>query len=155
MKPIFYPVCAVAGGCLAAGLAYVSGDRPASGAAVSGPAVMVAGVYGAPGDGNVALETAIRTILVNADIPVSDTLEGCNVAVSAEVSRFASVGAEQLSIVWKVIDADGLPLGDVSQVNTVEPGSLDIAWGTDASLAARGARDGIVAIMRRPRAGCS
>lgn len=155
MNRIFYPLCAVFGASLAAGVAYLTTDRPATSAPLGTPAIMIAGVQGASGDGNASLEAALRTILTNAKIPLTDRLEGCTVAVSAEVSQFKGGTSDKISIVWQVIDAEGQSLGDVSQVKAIEAGSLDGEWGTDASLAARGARDGIVKIMLRPRAGCA
>ena len=154
MNRFLYPVCAVFGAILAAGVAYITTDRPAKSGPKAGPAIMIAGVQGAPGDGNASLQAALKTILTNAKVPLSDQLEGCVVAVTAEVSSLKKGNAEQISIIWQVSDAEGRMLGDISQVNVTESGSLDGEWGTDASLAARGARDGIVSIMLRPRPGC-
>lgn len=155
MKKLFYPLCAVGGAVLAAGVAYVVGDRTASGKAFAGPSIMFADVRGAPGDGNTSLRTAFGVMLENAGIPQVETLEGCTLAVSAEVSTLRLGNNQKVSIVWQVQDAEGNPLGEVAQLNNVEYGALDKEWGTDASLAARGARDGIMDIMKLPRPGCS
>jgi len=153
MNRMFYTMCAVIGAVLAGGLAYVTGDKAATGAS-RGAAIMLADIQGASGDGNTALRTAFSVMLENIDIPQTDSLEGCSLAVSAEVSTQRIGTTDQVSIIWQVHDATGSPLGEVAQLNTVPAGKLDQAWGTDASLAARGARDGLIAIMRRPRSGC-
>jgi len=155
MNKLFLPLCAVGGAVLAAGLSYLLVDRPAASKASKGPAVMIAEVQGAPGDGNTALRTAFSTMLENAEIAQVESLEGCTIAVSAEVSTLRLGNSQKVSIVWQVHDADGNSLGEVSQLNNVDFGALNETWGTEASLAARGARDGIVKIMQRPRDGCA
>jgi hypothetical protein len=151
MNKLFLPLCATGGAALAAVLSYVIVDRPAASKPMTTPSVMIADVQGAPGDGNTALRAAFSTMLTNAKIPQVDTLEGCTIAVSAEVSTLRLGNSQKVSIVWQVHDANGEPLGEVSQLNKVDYGALDETWGTDASLAARGARDGIFKIMQRPR----
>lgn len=155
MNKLFLPLCAVGGASLAAVLSYLTVDRSAASRPVIGPSVMIADVQGAPGDGNTALRTAFSTMLTNARIAQVDALEGCTIAVSAEVSTLRLGNTQKVSIVWQVHDANGDPLGEVSQLNKVAYGALDQTWGTDASLAARGARDGIVKILQRPRTGCT
>ncbi len=155
MNRLLYPLCAVGVAILAAGFAYLLVDRTASGKAFAGPSIMFADVRGAPGDGNTSLRTAFGVMLENAGIPQVDILEGCTLAVSAEVSTLRLGNNQKVSIVWQVQDSEGNPLGEVAQLNNIEYGALDGAWGTDASLAARGARDGIVDIMKLPRPGCA
>ena len=155
MNKLFIPLCAVGGAIVAATLSYVMADRPAVSKPSAGPSILIADIQGAPGDGNTALRNAFSTMLANTGIAEVASLNGCTVAVSAEVSSLRLGNAEKISIVWQVHDAEGNPLGEVSQLNQIEYGSLDRAWGTDASLAARGARDGIAKIMQRPRPGCA
>ena len=153
MKWIIYSVCAVGGAALAAGLVYMTSGKPASSKPVA--SVMLAGIQGAPGDGNASLAKAFRTVLANIDIPVTEDMSACAIAVSTEVGSVRRGGVEHVSLVWQIHDAEGNPLGEVTQANQIVAGALDGAWGTEASLAARGARDGIVAIMRKPRPGCT
>lgn len=154
MNRMFYVCCAVGGGLLALGVTYLSGDKPENGA-TRGIPIMIAGIQGAPGDGNSALRTAFGVMLENAEIPQADDLDGCALAVSAEVSTERAGDNDHVSIVWQVHDSQGRSLGEVAQVNEVPAGKLDGSWGTDASLAARGARDGIVNIIRRQKLGCT
>jgi len=150
MAKLFYSICAVGGAAAAAGLSLVLFNP-----APEGPSVMIADVRGAPGDGNTSLRTAFGVMLENLDIPQVDELEGCTVAVSAEVSTLRLGNNQKVSIVWQVHDAEGQSLGEVAQLNNVTYGALEKEWGTEASLAARGARDGIIEIMNRPRPGCA
>jgi len=150
MNRLFYPLCAVGGAVLAAVFSFLLFDRSAS-----EPTIMIADVRGAPGDGNTSLRTAFGVMLENVDIPQVEKLEGCTVAVSVEVSTLRLGNNQKVSIVWQVHDSEGQSLGEVSQLNKIKYGALDNEWGTEASLAARGARDGIINIMRQPRAGCA
>ena len=151
---MFYICCALGGALLAAGVAYLTGDKPANGANRGLP-IMIAGIQGAPGDGNSALRTAFGVMLENAKIPQVDELDDCTLAVSAEISTQRTGSNDQVNIIWQIHDASGRSLGEVAQTNEVPAGKLDGEWGTDASLAARGARDGIINIIRRQRLGCT
>jgi len=154
MNRMFYLCCALGGALLAAGVAYLTGDKPANGA-TRGVPIMIAGIQGAPGDGNSALRTAFGVMLENAEIPQVDDLDDCALAVSAEISTQRTGGNDHVSIIWQVHDSQGNSLGEVAQLNQVPAGKLDKAWGTDASLAARGARDGIINIIRRQKPSCA
>jgi hypothetical protein len=146
---LFYILCATGGGALAYGLTLMLGDNTPP------RAVMLAGVQGAPGDGNTALNAAMGRVLSNIDVPLVEEMHACSFAVSAEVSTRLRGGSQEIGIVWQVHDTTGRPLGEVEQATVVEAGSLDSGWGTEASLAARNARDGLIAILRTPREGCA
>lgn len=146
---LFYILCASVGGGLAYALALMLGG------AAPQRAVMLAGVQGAPGDGNTALNAAMGRVLSNIDVPLVDEMHACAFAVSAEVSTRLRGESQEIGIVWQVHDTTGRPLGEVEQATVVEAGSLDSGWGTEASLAARNARDGLIAIIRTPRKGCA
>lgn len=153
MNRMFYLSCAVGGGLLAAGVFYLMGDKPEAGA-TGGIPIMIAGIQGAPGDGNSALKEAFGVMLENANIRKVDALEDCTLAVSAEISTQRAGDNDRVSIIWQVHDSKGRSIGEVEQVNEVAAGKLDRTWGTDASLAARGARDGIINIIRRQQLSC-
>ena len=154
MNRMFYLCCAAGGGLLAAGAFYLMADKPTKGA-TGGIPIMIASIQGAPGDGNTALRSAFGVMLENAEIPQVDELEDCTLAVSAEVSTERASDNDRVSIIWQVHDSQGRSIGEVAQVNEVPAGKLNNTWGTDASLAARGARDGIVNIIRRQRISCT
>lgn len=155
MKRYLIPLGLAGCAVLGAGALYLAGDRSARSAVPPGPSIFLMGVQGAPGDGNQALSRAIEVILTTAKVPLVEQLGPCTVAVSAEVSILRQDTAEQVNIVWIVHDENGRALGEVAQSSTIAAGEFDGAWGTEASLAARGARDGIISIMRRPRPGCA
>ncbi len=146
---LFYILCACIGGGLAYGLVLMLGGS------MPERAVVLTGVQGAPGDGNSALNAAMGRVLANIDVPLVEDMHACAFAVSAEVSSRPRGGSQEIGIVWQVHDPMGKPLGEVQQATVVEAGALDTEWGTEASLAARNARDGIIAIVRRPREGCA
>ncbi len=159
MNKLVLFVCALGGMMLALGLAYLfdkdtTGGDSGKDKAEAEIVILIDEVRGAPGDGNTSLRTAFGVILDNAGVKKTDTLTGCTVAVSAEVSTLRLGDNQKISIIWQVTDSAGARLGEVSQLNNVKFGALDGAWGTDASLAARGAWDGIRKIMNRPRTGC-
>jgi len=78
---------------------------------------MIAGIQGAPGDGNLALRTAFGVMLENANIPQVDELDNCTLAVSAEISTQRTGGHDQVNIIWQIHDANGRSLGEVAQTN--------------------------------------
>ena len=149
MVRIIYPIGAVVIGLLVGATLYLTSEKSATSGPLSSPGVVLAGVQGASGNGNIALISALGAVLDTAKVPVTDKLSGCSVAVSAEVSAQRRGEMERVSVIWQVHGSDGQRLGEVTQINEVVTGSLDGAWGAEASLAARGARDGIIAIMRR------
>lgn len=150
MKPIFYALCALAGGGLAAGIAAFTGGK----AEASAPAIVLAGINGAPGDGNTALDAALRRMMANAQVPVIEDMTPCALAVSAEVGTQPAGLKQLVSIVWQIHTEDGSLVAEVAQANHVTPGSLDESWGTEASLAARGARDRILPILQQTMRHC-
>ena len=154
MNRMFYLCCAMGGALLAVGVTYFSSNPPEKGV-TGGIPIMIAGIQGAPGDGNEALRTAFGVMLENAKIPRVDDLDDCALAVSAEISRERTGDNDRVSIIWQLHDAKGHSLGEVALINEVPSGKLDLTWGTDASLAARGARDGIVNIIRRQKPTCT
>lgn len=146
---LFYTLCACVGGGLAYGLSLMLGGSTPE------RAVVLAGVQGAPGDGNSALNAAMGRVLANIDVPLVEDMHACALAVSAEVSTRQQGAMQEIGIVWQVHDAAGRSLGEVQQASTVPAGSLDREWGTEASLAARNARDGIITMVREMKPGCT
>ncbi|MDB5416113.1 MAG: hypothetical protein JWR10_4448 [Rubritepida sp.] len=104
---------------------------------------------GAPGDGNVALTSRLRTFLGNQGFVVQDIADGAAFAVTAEVSVVATgPGTERVEIQWIVSRRDGHELGRVLQLNEVPAGSLTRFWGDVAYVAAEQAASGVQTIIR-------
>ena len=114
------------------------------------PRVFLAGVRGAPGDGNTALAERVRGALNQRGMVVQDNAVAAGFAVSADVSVVASgmPNEQRVEIVWTVSRRDGEDLGRVIQLNTIPARSLDRFWGDVASAAASEAAGGIRDVIR-------
>jgi hypothetical protein len=108
----------------------------------------VAGITGAPGDGNAALAGALQRELSRNGIAVSERAAAGAYKVEAKVQLGKAAGGKQpIQIDWVVKDPKGARLGTVSQKNDIEPGSLDATWGKTADLAAAAAAQGILKLL--------
>jgi hypothetical protein len=112
------------------------------------PRIRVAGVRGAPGDGNTALAARIRDLLGQQGFVVQDSAEGAGYALEAEVSVAPPArGVQQVEIHWIVSRRDGEELGRVAQLNEVPSGRLNRFWGDIAYAAAEEAADGVRTVV--------
>lgn len=125
--------------------------------ASASPAAIMAGptrlrvipITGAPGDGNTALNSRLRTFLSNQGYVMQDTAEGAAFAVTAEVSVLpVNPATQRVEIQWIVSRRDGHELGRVVQLNEVPAGSLSRFWGDVAYVAAEQAAGGVQTIIR-------
>jgi hypothetical protein len=115
-----------------------------------GARLAVLPVTGAPGDGDEALTEALKLALERAELPVAETRAATDLAIQGTVAVTpAGAGQEQVSIVWRLHDAEGEELGKISQENAMAAGSLSGAWGRIAALVARGAADGLADLLDR------
>lgn len=121
-------------------------------AAQAGPAIALAAVEGAPGDGSTALSRALAAALAMRGIRVvSDSDDRLSVAGTVAVEPVRP-GVERVDLVWSVLAPDRQVVGTVRQSNEVAAGSLDGRWGAVAEAAAQGAADGIVGVLDGMRA---
>jgi hypothetical protein len=112
---------------------------------------MVPNVIGAPGDGSVALTSALQRELTKSGITLSDRAAAQTYKVEGKVVVGQGANGKQpIQIDWNVWDAKGKKLGVVSQKNEVPQGSLDGAWGKVADAAAQAAVQGIVKLLPQP-----
>ncbi len=138
-------------------------ERPVATAAQRTPAATQGGdsgqylalvptVSGAPGDGSKSLTLAIKKHLAGKGVKLASA-KGNNVYTVAGTVRMGrpSGNRQTIAIEWKVSDPGGKTLGKVSQNNTIQKGSLDKAWGSNADAAAAAAADGIVKLLPRAR----
>ncbi|MBV8913750.1 MAG: hypothetical protein JOZ05_12020 [Acetobacteraceae bacterium] len=105
--------------------------------------VYVAGVTGAPGDGNRSLAAQIRNKLTGLGIVVQDTPANADFQVRGEVKT--APGANQtlrIELQWIVDDAHG-ERGRLLQLNEVPPAMVDRYWGDVAVAAAEEAAGGV------------
>jgi hypothetical protein len=123
----------------------------ASPAAISAgpPRVRFIPITGAPGDGNTALTSRMRSFLGNLGYVMQDTAEGAAFAVTAEVSLVpVNPATQRVEIQWIVSRRDGHELGRVVQLNEVPANSLSRFWGDVAYVAAEQAAGGVQTIIR-------
>ncbi len=109
--------------------------------------VYVAGVSGAPGDGNRSLDAQIKQKLGNYGITVQDTASGADYRVRCEVHTSPGSGGQlKIELQWIVDDSRG-ERGRVVQLNEVPGGSLSRYWGDVAVVAAEQAAGGIKDVL--------
>lgn len=112
------------------------------------PRVRLAGVRGAPGDGNTSLAARMREFLSNEGYVVQDAAEGAAYGLEAEVNVVpAGRGLDRVEIQWIVSRRDGEELGRVVQMNEVPSGRLNRLWGDIAYAAAQEASGGVKTVI--------
>lgn len=123
-----------------------AGSAPA---VAAGPRPLVfQGVQGAPGDGDVSLSREVAKLLAQSGARVTSSGGPEALYLTAQVSKTPSANADRIQIVWKVQDASGNAIGEVTQANDVPRGALDQNWGEDAFYAAEGAKNGIMELLQ-------
>lgn len=143
------------------GYAQPAATAPAQPSAAGGPATttgsiardggvtaMVPSVVGAPGDGSVALTSAIQRELTRSGVALTETPSAQTYKVEGKVVVGPGENGKQpIQIDWDVKDPKGKKLGTVSQKNEIPQGSLDGAWGKTADAAASAAAQGIIKLL--------
>jgi hypothetical protein len=118
------------------------------------PTVRMAGVTGAPGDGNRSLDRAIRNALASEGMVVQEGGAEGEFALSGRVTVTAlPPRRERVEITWIVARADGTELGKVSQLNEIPAGTLNGLWADVALVVAEQAAGGVAEVIRRARSG--
>jgi hypothetical protein len=113
----------------------------------------IAGVEGAPGDGDTSLAGSITAVLKRHDIDIlSAPKSASELKLDARVTMSPATGdpgKQHIKIVWRLDRADGSQVGTVGQENDVPKGTLDGAWGDVAYTVAVAAQDGILELIAR------
>jgi hypothetical protein len=118
--------------------------------ASSAPAIFLARVGGAPGDGDAALAQAARAALTVGGLVLAARREDARYVIAGSVNVAAATdGRQPVRIVWEVSAPDGRPLGRAVQENAVPEGALNGAWGPMAAVVAGAAVAGITDVIRR------
>ncbi|MDD3444600.1 MAG: hypothetical protein PHS60_04270 [Zavarzinia sp.] len=111
-------------------------------------AVVVAGVEGAPGDGNTALADAMRKALAIGGLTVPDTpREGALVVHGTVEVTPRTPTLEHVILTWEVRNPAGESIATIAQENDVPAGALNHAWGPIAGAAAQGGADGVMQLV--------
>jgi hypothetical protein len=112
--------------------------------------VNLAGVKGAPGDGNQALTRALAQYLGSHNVVLVPRREAGAYVIEGRVSLEKSSATEDMvSILWLLADSEGRELARIEQANPVPSGSLATRWGAVAVYAAEGAAEGLLSAMER------
>ena len=112
------------------------------------PALVVAAITGAPGNGRIALARAMARALewrgaTLAAEPGEDTL----LVLGTVIMSDAEPGVQRIEVVWEVLKPDGQRLGIINQANTLSAGSLDGEWGNVAAAIADGGAAGVLDLL--------
>jgi len=108
------------------------------------PTFLIRPVAGAPGDGNEALTSAIKSVMRQKDLTVTEDPRQAGYEVVGQVTVGPPVnGRQQARIVWKVSTVTGDEVGKAIQENAVIAGSLDGELGRVAELVSVAAVNGI------------
>jgi len=126
---------------------------PAASRATAG--TKVATVTGAPGDGNSALENAMRQELQQAGLGSGQSGQPSYTVAGKVTVGAAKDGKQPVRIDWKVTDPAGATLATVTQNNDIVAGALDGQWGAIANDAAQGAAIKIKTLIDENQTGAS
>jgi hypothetical protein len=110
---------------------------------------MIVKITGAPGDGNTALELAIRNELARIGLPISDKARGprYRLDVYVTVGKARDDGHQTVEVKWWLHNPEGKYQGTVMQRVELPDGELNGPWGNDATYAARAAAQGILRLL--------
>ncbi len=115
--------------------------------------VRIAGVSGAPGDGDTALADAVRRALLRHGARIVGAEGESDYQIVGQVDLTPPSGGRQdITIRWVVNGADGSELGDIVQRNAIRTGALDRPWGAVAGVIAAAAGPGIIEVMDKAEA---
>ncbi len=115
------------------------------------PEMAVGRIEGAPGSGDTELGQALVMQLAQQGIRLIGEPRPDRMLVDGTIEMGAPKdGQQSIKLLWVVREGlDGEVLGRVEQENVIPAGSLDGRWGDIATLAARGAVEGIVSVLRQ------
>jgi hypothetical protein len=105
--------------------------------------IYLAGVTGAPGDGNRSLPRQMRIKLENNGFVVQDTAKNADFEVKGEVQTGQGIkGTTRIEMQWIVSDSRS-ERGRILQINEVDPRMINPYWGDTAVAAAAEAANGV------------
>lgn len=114
----------------------------------AGANVMLGSVTGAPGDGSVALSSAMQKALAAKGVSLTDKASGQTYKVLGKVAVGQPAnGKQSIQIDWELNDPQGKFYKRVTQKNEIPQGMLDGAWGQTADMAANAAADTIAGLL--------
>ncbi|MEE2689451.1 MAG: hypothetical protein VX430_08520 [Pseudomonadota bacterium] len=120
-----------------------------NGRAEKGIAITLGKISGAPGDGDTALQRAVRAVLNQMDISIADRPEEAIAHLQAQVEVKSQNGQnDQVRLIWTIRDSEQKFVASLTQQNLVPKGRLDRRWGSVAFDIALAIRPRIVEAVR-------
>ncbi len=117
---------------------------------VQRPALVVAPVIGAPGDGATALTRAMALALKGRGAALAQEPDDTTLLVMGSVVvTEREPGSQFIEVIWELLSPDGARLGTVSQENTIDAGALDGNWGPIAPVIASAGAEGVIDLIER------
>ena len=130
-------------------LALLGRDRPPP-PKIQRPALVVAPVIGAPGDGETALTRAMALALKGRGVDLAlEPDDTALLVVGSVVISDRDPGSQFVEVIWELLSPDGTRLGIVSQENTIDAGALDGDWGAIAPVIASAGAEGVIDLIDR------
>jgi hypothetical protein len=112
------------------------------------PHLDLAGIKGAPGDGNDSLAREIRKDLANEGVIIVNQQNNADYVMHTTVHMTSvSPTTQHIEIYWIIDTADGKEVGRVAQLHDIPTGSLDTYWGDVAVVAASQAALGVKEVI--------
>lgn len=114
------------------------------------PALVVAPITGAPGNGRMALARAMAGALEwRGATLAAEPGEGTLLVLGTVIMSDAEPGVQRIEVVWEVLKPDGQRLGIINQANTLPAGTLYGEWGNIAAAIAAGGAAGVLDLLDR------
>lgn len=111
--------------------------------------IRLAGVKGAPGDGNASLNERLRDFLNRLGYLPQDQAEGATYAVQGVVEAVnLPNNLQRIELQWIVTRRDGFELGRIVQINEVPKGTLNGLWGDVAYVVAQQVAHGVQDVIQ-------
>lgn len=105
--------------------------------------IWVAGVSGAPGDGDRSLSAQMRMKLADVGLVVQDSAKDADFKLEGDVQTAKGAGnTTRVELQWVVSDAKG-ERGRIVQINEVPPRTIEPYWGDVAVAVAKEAAGGV------------
>jgi hypothetical protein len=112
------------------------------------PALVIAPIAGAPGNGQVAMARAMAGALEwRGMVLATESGDNTLLVLGTVLVTDAEPGVQRIEVVWEVLKPDGQRLGIINQANTLPAGALDGEWGAIAAAIADGGATGVLDLL--------
>lgn len=112
------------------------------------PLLFMAGVFGAPGDGDESLSSHLAHALTEANLKLAPQLEGADFSVTGDVKAITIAGEAPITqINWIVRDSNGRLVGQVTQLRELKLSAINPHWGPLAVALTQEAASGISTVI--------